>query len=100
MVGYLASLPGIHDPKMEDGTTAFAIALARRDIKVLRILMDSQIPSDIDHQHLAQRAILELERNPQDCNNLLKEVLTRSNELPLQAFYIKEPAPRQGICEE
>ena len=94
MVGYLAKLPGIHDPKMEDGSTAFAIALARRDIVVLIILMAFHIRSDIDHQHLTQRAILELKRNPQDCTNLLKEVLTRSNELPLQA------PGQQRICEE
>ena len=101
MVEYITSLPGIYDHKMKDGTTAFAIALARKDIAVLRTLMAAQLPSDIDHKQLAHRAILDLERNGKDDNRLLREVLLRNNEWKQETLSsIEGSSPRQKIYEE
>ena len=63
MVKYMVSLPGVGDPKMDDGTTAFAIALAKGDLHLIRVLLASKLQSDIEHRGLATRAILELEED-------------------------------------
>ena len=47
---------------MEDGTTAFAMALASQNLELIRILLASNHPCDIDSIGLAERAIVELER--------------------------------------
>ena len=47
---------------MEDGTTAFAMALASQNLELIRILLASNHPCDIDPRGLAERAIDELER--------------------------------------
>ena len=59
----MVSLPGVGDSKMDDGTTAFAIALAKKDLHLIRVLMASKLQSDIEHRELATRAILELEKD-------------------------------------
>ena len=112
MVEYITSLPGIYDHKMKDGTTAFAIALARKDIDVLRTLMAAQLASDIDHKQLAQRAILDLDRNMKDDYHLLREVLIpcssysscSSNSSYASAVEtlppVRETSPRQKSSEE
>ena len=101
MVEYITSLPGIYDHKMKDGTTAFAVALARKDIAVLRTLMAAQLASDIDHKQLAHRAILDLDRNMKDDYHLLREVLKMNNESALKTLSsIGETSPRQKIDEE
>ena len=76
MVKYLSSFEGINDPVMEDGTTAFAMALARRDLALIGFFLASEHPSDIDMKKMAKRAILELDKagtgNPYP--NLRKEL--------------------------
>ena len=47
---------------MEDGTTAFAMALASQNLELIRFLLTSKHPCDIDPRGLAERAIVELER--------------------------------------
>ena len=39
MAEYMISLPGIWDPEMPDGTTGFAMALARDNAKLVEILL-------------------------------------------------------------
>ena len=76
MVKYLKDLRRIGDPVVEDGTTAFAMALARQDLDLIRILLDSNHPSEIDPKQLAKRAILELDRDPSKGSPaLLKELM-------------------------
>ena len=71
----MLSLPGIHDPKMDDGTTAFAMALARKDLDLIRVLMASNHPSDIDPRGLAERAVLEMDRDPRCSDPILRREL-------------------------
>ena len=63
MVEYLTTLEDMRDSIMDDGTTAFAMALARRDEALVKILLSSDLPSDIDPKELARRAIMELSGN-------------------------------------
>ena len=101
MVEYITSLPGIYDHKMKDGTTAFAIALARKDIAVLRTLMAAQLASDIDHKQLAHRAILDLDRTANDDNRLIREVLISNNELAAETLSSAgETSPGQKLNDE
>ena len=62
MVEYLLTLPGIYDAEMDDGTTAFAMALAKRDLELIKLFMASNIPSHIAPLKLARRALTELDR--------------------------------------
>ena len=62
MVDYMLSLTNMHDSKMADGTTAFVMALARKDLDLIALLLAGNQSSDIDPQNLAGRAILELGR--------------------------------------
>ena len=62
MVNYMLSLRNITDSKMEDGTTAFVIALARKDLQLIRVLMASSHPCEINMEKLAMRAIAELDK--------------------------------------
>ena len=41
MLKYMLRLPGVQDPEMEDGTTAFFVALARENCDMLRELLSS-----------------------------------------------------------
>ena len=75
MVKYIIGLPGVDDPMMDDGTTAFAIAIGRRDLPLIGVLMASKLESDIKYPLLATRAILELDRYQDKTNyNLRKEI--------------------------
>ena len=100
MVKYIASLSGVRDPKMKDGTTAFAIALARKDVKVLKTLMDAKLPSDIDHQLLARRAIMEMDRNSHGGEYLRGEVHLTNVLMRGLVFRVNERTPRQKISVE
>lgn len=77
MVNYMLAQPGIRDVKMEDGTTAFVMALSRQDSRLVEVLLTSEIPSDIDSVHLAQRALTELKKQQDKKYRLLnlKEAL-------------------------
>lgn len=77
MVEYLIALEGMRDSIMEDGTTAFVMALARRDEALVKHLLASNIPSDINPRELSSRAIIELSRESAIKNNsgLLQELV-------------------------
>ena len=85
MVEYLLSLPGIQDVTMEDGTTAFAMALGRRDLEMIKAFMNSSQLCDTDHIKLAKRALLELDRETEnkwmDLRNELVNGLIRHNKV-------------------
>ena len=56
MIKYMQSLPGIEDTVMEDGTTAFAMALAKGQCNVIKELLQSKRTRDIK---LARYALME-----------------------------------------
>ena len=59
MAEYMATLPGIVDSVAEDGTTAFAIALAQRDPALIQVFLASEI-WDERNKKLAKDAVREL----------------------------------------
>ena len=71
----MISLPGVGDPKMDDGTSAFAISLARKDLHLIRVLLASQLQSDIEHRDLSMRVILELDRDQDMIDSELRQGL-------------------------
>ena len=77
MVRYLLSIPGIRDVKTDDGTTAFAMALGRKDLEMIRIFLNTKYASDIDPISLAKRTLLELDRD-MDCDPIFKQTLEQS----------------------
>ena len=99
MVEYLLSLPGIQDVKMEDGTTAFAMALGRRDLEMIKAFMNSSQLCDISHIKLAKRALVELDRETEnkrmDLRNELVKCLNHQN-----VVVNNERAEREQISEE
>lgn len=68
-------MPGIYDAKVYDATTAFFIALARRDLPLVKSFLSAEIESDIDPKALTARAVLEMDRDPDNDNSELKETL-------------------------
>ena len=78
MVRYLLSIPGIRDVKMDDGTTAFSMALGRKDFEMIRIFLDTKHASDIDPIALAERTFHELGRDDCEGDPALKRVLEQS----------------------
>lgn len=100
MMQYLTGFEGINDPLMEDGTTAFAMALAKRDLDLIRLLLASGHPCDIDPKMMAKRAILELDKNGTDNRypNLRKELyegLKKYNASPEKA-----PSSQTGVLSK
>ena len=75
MLNYMLSLPGIRDPKMEDGTNSFAMALAQRSRSLVRSMLSSSLPSRADQEALARAAILELDKEKSD-SGLKRELLS------------------------
>ena len=99
MVRYLLSLPGICDPKMEDGTTAFVMSLSRKDVELIEVLLRSEIKSEVDPKELARRAVFEMNRVPNEENAEVKEVLT--NTLKYLKVYMNENVPpEKGLISE
>ena len=66
IVKYLIGFGGINDPLMEDGTTAFSMVLGKRDLGLIRLLLASEHPCDIDPKMMAKRAIFELDKDGTD----------------------------------
>ena len=75
MVKYLLSLPGIKDIKMDDGTTAFSMALGRKDLEMIRVFLNKEHQSDIDPIELAKRAVMELDRDTENERSDLRNEL-------------------------
>ena len=87
MVKYLTNLHNLRDPIVNDGTTGFAMALARQDLDLIKILLASNHPCDVNPTKLAKRAVLELDmswRYPEkDYGQLKKELVNALKELNL-----------------
>ena len=60
MVQYLLTLNGIRDPMVEDGTTAFSMALASKNKELITVLMKSKHQCDFYPCEMAKRALQEL----------------------------------------
>ena len=74
---------------MDDGTTAFAMALGRKDLEMIKIFLETKHASDIHPIALAQRTFLELDRDI-DCDLFFKQMLEKSlrqhNILPTKRY--------------
>ena len=79
----MLNLPGVKDHGMDDGTTAFSMALARCDFALINLFLSSKIQSDINHHELAKEALLELERGHFKHGSELRDILS-SKLLPTQ----------------
>ena len=99
MVRYLLSLPGICDVKMEDGTTAFVMSLARKDVELMKLLLNSAIKSELEPRDLVQRAVMALNRSPDERNANVMKVLTNAL-ICLDVSLEEEAIPQQPISEE
>ena len=71
MVKYMLSLPGIDDPVMADGTTAFSMALAQRNCDLISELLRFKRKRDIE---LARYALLEPKINT-EVRQVLEEAI-------------------------
>ena len=100
MVMYLLSLPGMCDPKMEDGTNAFVMSLSRRDVELIEMLLSSEIESDIDTKELGKRAVLEINRSTDVKNANVKEALSNTLKQLKVSMEEKVPQPKKQISEE
>ena len=98
---YMLSLPGVQDPAMGDGTTAFSMALARRDFALINLFLSSKIQSDINHHELAKEAILELDRGHFKHGNELRDILSSrlliNQELPEQSYELSKEYVRGWV---
>ena len=77
MTEYMATLPGIVDSVAEDGTTAFAIALAKRDPALIQVFLASEI-WDERNKKLAKDAVHELRQSSELVDTLFKQCLVNA----------------------
>ena len=102
MAEYMLKMSDIKDPTIDDGTTAFSMALARRDMKLIGLFLASKIPSDIDYKFLTEEALLEMSQHSVKCIPELKDELAKG----LMENYGLEwrdencPKDRPRICQE
>ena len=92
MVKYLLSLPGIKDIKMDDGTTAFSMALGRKDLEMIKVFLNTEHQSDIDPIELAKRAVMELDRDTENERSDLRNELVNGlnhHKVPLNNVGVK-----------
>ena len=99
MVRYMLGLPGICDPKMDDGTTAFVMSLCRKDAELIEVLLTSEILSDIDQKELGKRAVFELNRNADERNTKVKKALTNALKR-LHVLTEHQSTTKKAISEE
>ena len=86
MVNFMLSMPGMHDPEMEDGTTAFAMALAQRDVALIRAMLNQKQFSSLQFLHLAKDAVKELESRPDNCTEMETMLVDAIQELDISAM--------------
>ena len=77
MAEYMMNMTGIKDTMIDDGTTAFSMALARRDLKLIGLFLASKISSDIDHKLLTEEALKEMGQHSVKCIPELKDELAK-----------------------
>ena len=79
----MLSLPGIRDIKMEDNTTAFSMALGKRNLPMIKSFLFTDHLSDNDPVAMSKRAILDMdaipEKNDPDLRKVLEEGLRHHN---------------------
>ena len=103
MAKFMLSLSGIRDFVMEDGTTAFSMALARRDLHLIRLLLASYHPSDIDQSYLAKAAVKELDKLQDKTLLLLRMELDKGaskTEGSLELLATESTSLPECICQE
>ena len=101
MVKYLLSLPEIKDVKMDDGTTAFSMALGRSDLEMIKVFFKSEHQSDIDPIELAKRAVMELDRDTEnDRSDLRNELVNGLKHNNVSLNNVGGNAERVQISEE
>ena len=100
MVEYMLSLPGILDPEMPDGTTGFAMALARDNARLVEILLayyqkypEGRADERKRDIRIAEEAIMEL-----DDKSEVKIVLKKA--LCAMGHIMRGPAPRKQRCKK
>ena len=100
MAEYMLSLPGILDPEMPDGTTGFAMALARDNAKLVEIMLayyqnypEGRAGERERDNGIAEEAILELDDKSQ-----VKAVLKKG--LSAMGHIMRGPAPRKPRCKK
>ena len=93
MAEYMLSLPGIWDPEMPDGTTGFAMALARDNAKLVEIMLayyqkypEGRADEKKRDIRIAENAILELDEESE-----VKIVLEKA--LNAMGHVRREPSP-------
>ena len=99
LVVYMLSLPGIRDIKMEDGTTAFSMALGKRHLKLIKAFLCTVPLSENDPIAMSKRAILDMDRLPEKNDPDLRAVLLdglRHNNVPIG----HEPSQIVNLSEE
>ena len=99
MAEYMLSLPGIWDPEMPDGTTGFAMALARDNARLVEILLayyqkypEGRAGERERDIRIAEEATLELD-NKSEVNTILKGALSDMGHI------IRKPASRKPRCK-
>ena len=100
MTDYMLNMTGIQDHTLDDGTTAFSMALARQDLKLIGLFLASKIPSDIDHKLLTQEALKEMDSVK--CIPKLKDELTKGLIKNYGTQWSDENCPKEkpNICQE
>ena len=100
MAEYMLSLPGIWDPEMPDGTTGFAMALARDNAKLVEILLayyqnypEGRADERKRDIRIAEEAILELD-DKSEVKNVLKKALSAMGHI------MRGPEPRKPRCKK
>ena len=83
MVEYLLTLAGISDPIMEDGTTAFTMALARGDGNMMKVMLYSDHESDINPRELLTNAVSAGEQERETYLSSLLRVLGIEHYVPV-----------------
>ena len=78
MITYVNSLPGIRDPVMTDGTTAFFIALGRQKCDLVRELLQHKREGDV---RLASYALLE-PKISKDIKETIKDIIGIDTSIP------------------
>ena len=84
----------------EDGTNAFIMSLSRRDVELIKVLLSSEIASDIDPKELGRRAVLELNRSTDVENAKVKEVLSNTLKQLKVSMEKEGPQSQKLISEE
>ena len=85
---------------MDDGTTAFSMALGRKDCEMIRVFLSTKHESDIDPIRLAKRAIWELDSHSDPDHSYLRQELLNGLKQHGVSYDANEHPPSGIISEE